>query len=88
METYESGLINPAQRKALMDAIEKGSSDPSFLSSIAGVAIESDRKQQSRFGVSCACNVLHVPMLDSAYSLSWKAASERNSDTDEKIKTV
>jgi perosamine synthetase len=35
-KTYESGLINPFQRRALLDAIEKGSSDPSFISALSG----------------------------------------------------
>jgi perosamine synthetase len=36
MITFESGLLNPAQLKALRVAIEKGITDPSYLSSISG----------------------------------------------------
>ena len=36
MRTHESGLINLAQAKALMDVIKKGSNDPSFMSAISG----------------------------------------------------
>lgn len=36
MDTYESGLLNPPQLKALRAVIEKDITDPSYLSSISG----------------------------------------------------
>jgi perosamine synthetase len=36
MNSYESGLLNPPQLKALSAVIEKGTTDPSYLSSISG----------------------------------------------------
>ena len=35
--SYESGIINLVQRRALLDAIEKGSCDSSYVSAISGV---------------------------------------------------